>query len=50
MEKTRVFIDGDSQSVQIPAKYRFNVDEDFICRDPLTGDRGLPDLLYQLDC
>jgi antitoxin VapB len=36
-EKARVFRNGRSQAVRIPAQYRFSGDEVFIERDPLTG-------------
>lgn len=35
--KARVFRNGRSQAVRIPAEYRFKSDEVFIERDPLTG-------------
>lgn len=35
--KARVFRNGRSQAVRIPADYRFTVDEMYIERDPRTG-------------
>ena len=35
--KARVFRNGRSQAVRIPAEYRFKTDEVFIERDPATG-------------
>jgi antitoxin VapB len=35
--KARVFKNGRSQAVRIPAEYRFTTDEVFIERDPATG-------------
>ena len=34
----RVFKNGRSQAVRIPAEYRFNTDEVYIRRDAQTGD------------
>jgi antitoxin VapB len=35
--KARVFRNGRSQAVRIPAEFRFRTDEVFIERDPATG-------------
>ena len=37
IQKARVFRNGRSQAVRIPAEYRFTVDEVYIERDPITG-------------
>ena len=37
LEKARVFRNGRSQAVRIPAQYRFTSDEVYIRRDPGTG-------------
>lgn len=37
IEKARVFRNGRSQAVRIPAEYRFSTDEVYIQRDPRTG-------------
>ncbi len=37
-EKARVFMNGRSQAVRIPAKYRFTTDEVYIRHDPQSGD------------
>ncbi len=34
----KIFINGRSQAVRLPAAYRFNCSEVFIRRDPKTGD------------
>ena len=34
----RLFINGRSQAVRLPAAYRFDTNEVFIRRDPQTGD------------
>jgi antitoxin VapB len=34
----KLFINGRSQAVRLPAAYRFNTQEVFIRRDPATGD------------
>lgn len=36
-EKARVFRNGRSQAVRIPASYRFSTDEVYIQQDPKTG-------------
>jgi antitoxin VapB len=37
VQKARVFRNGRSQAVRIPAQYRFQTDEVYVRRDPLTG-------------
>lgn len=37
IEKARVFRNGRSQAVRIPAEYRFATDEVYIRRDPRSG-------------
>jgi len=37
VQKARVFRNGRSQAVRIPAEYRFKTEEVFIQRDPKTG-------------
>lgn len=34
----KIFINGRSQAVRLPAAYRFNCSEVFIRKDPKTGD------------
>lgn len=34
----KLFVNGRSQAVRLPAEYRFNTKEVFIHRDPKTGD------------
>jgi antitoxin VapB len=34
----KLFRNGASQAVRLPAEYRFEAEEVFIRRDPLTGD------------
>jgi len=36
-EKAKVFMNGRSQAVRIPAEYRFSADEVFVRRDPQSG-------------
>ncbi len=36
-ERAKVFMNGRSQAVRIPAEYRFSADEVFIRRDPQSG-------------
>jgi len=43
-EKARVFMNGRSQAVRIPAAYRFKSAEVFIRQDPNTGDITLSEL------
>jgi antitoxin VapB len=38
IEKARVFKNGRSQAVRIPAEYRFTASEVYIRRDPQTGE------------
>jgi antitoxin VapB len=38
IEKARVFMNGRSQAVRIPAEYRFSTSEVYIRRDPQSGD------------
>jgi virulence-associated protein VagC len=42
IEKARVFRNGRSQAVRIPAEYRFQSDEVYILRDPQSRVVGLP--------
>jgi len=37
IEKAKVFMNGRSQAVRIPAEYRFATDEVFVRRDPQSG-------------
>ncbi len=37
-QSAKIFINGRSQAVRLPAAYRFNCNEVFIRRDPKTGD------------
>jgi antitoxin VapB len=37
VEKARVFRNGRSQAVRIPAEFRFHSDEVYILRDPQSG-------------
>lgn len=37
-QSAKIFINGRSQAVRLPAAYRFNCNEVFIRRDPNTGD------------
>jgi antitoxin VapB len=37
-QKAKVFINGRSQAVRLPAAYRFSTKEVFIDRDPRSGD------------
>ncbi len=34
----KLFLNGRSQAVRLPAAYRFDTDEVFIRKDPVTGD------------
>lgn len=36
--KTKVFMNGRSQAVRIPAEFRFNAPEVYVRRDAQTGD------------
>lgn len=38
LEKAKVFMNGRSQAVRIPAQYRFKSDEVYIRHDPRTGE------------
>lgn len=38
MQTAKLFKNGRSQAVRLPAEYRFEGDEVVIRRDPLTGD------------
>jgi antitoxin VapB len=38
MEKARVFMNGRSQAVRIPAEYRFASDQVYIRRNPQNGE------------
>jgi antitoxin VapB len=38
MKKAKVFLNGRSQAVRIPAEYRFDADEIYVRRDEETGD------------
>lgn len=37
-DKAKLFMNGRSQAVRLPAAYRFEGEEVFIRRDPATGD------------
>jgi antitoxin VapB len=37
-ETAKIFINGRSQAVRLPAAYRFDTKEVFIRKDPATGD------------
>lgn len=37
-QTAKLFLNGRSQAVRLPAAYRFDTDEVFIRKDPLTGD------------
>ncbi len=41
IEKARVFRNGRSQAVRIPAEYRFRSDEVYIRHNPTTGELTL---------
>jgi len=38
MQTAKLFVNGRSQAVRLPADFRFEGSEVFIRRDPLTGD------------
>lgn len=38
MTKAKLFTNGGSQAVRLPAEFRFDTDEVDLRRDPLTGD------------
>ncbi|WP_428413097.1 antitoxin [Legionella sp.] len=37
-QSAKIFTNGRSQAVRLPAAYRFNCTEVFIRKDPITGD------------
>lgn len=37
-QTAKVFVNGRSQAVRLPAAFRFDTDEVFIRKDPVTGD------------
>ncbi len=37
-QTAKLFLNGRSQAVRLPAAYRFDTDEVFIRKDPATGD------------
>ena len=37
-QSAKIFTNGRSQAVRLPAAYRFNCNEVFIRKDPKTGD------------
>ena len=37
-QTAKLFVNGRSQAVRLPAAYRFNTHEVFIRKDPVTGD------------
>ena len=38
MQTAKTFMTGRSQAVRLPAEFRFDTDEVYIRRDPVTGD------------
>ena len=38
MTKAKVFNNGGSQAVRLPAEFRFDADEVDVRRDPISGD------------
>ena len=38
MPKAKLFMNGGSQAVRLPAEFRFDSDEVDVRRDPVTGD------------
>lgn len=38
MQTAKLFMNGRSQAVRLPAEFRFDGDEVYIRRDPVTGD------------
>ncbi|CAK7071862.1 type II toxin-antitoxin system VapB family antitoxin [Kerstersia gyiorum] len=38
MSTAKIFMNGRSQAVRLPAEFRFDTDEVYIHRDPDTGD------------
>ncbi len=47
VEKARVFRNGRSQAVRIPASFRFTTEEVFIRQDPRTGVISLSEKPFQ---
>ncbi len=47
-EKAKVFRNGRSQAVRVPAQYRFSKDEVYIRRDPRTGIVSLSEKPFKL--
>jgi antitoxin VapB len=43
MKTARLFTNGGSQAVRLPAEFRFDADEVYIRRDAVTGDVILSD-------
>ena len=37
-QTAKLFLNGRSQAVRLPAAYRFDTEEVFIRKDPITGD------------
>lgn len=48
VQKARVFRNGRSQAVRIPAQYRFQTDEVYVRRDPETGALTLSESPFAL--
>lgn len=46
-EKARVFMNGRSQAVRIPAEYRFTSEQVYIRRNPQSGEIILSERLLQ---
>ncbi|MFN0314987.1 MAG: antitoxin [Burkholderiales bacterium] len=38
VRRAKIFKHGGSQAVRLPAEFRFDAEEVFVSRDPLTGD------------
>ena len=38
MQIAKIFMNGRSQAVRLPAEFRFDTNEVFIHKDPITGD------------
>lgn len=38
MKTAKIFLNGRSQAVRLPAEFRFDCDEVLIRRDPVTGE------------
>ncbi len=47
VEKARIFRNGRSQAVRIPAAYRFSSDQVYIHRDPSSGVVSLSERPFQ---